>query len=518
MNLAPNAADQELARFVARFYDDPLGFVQTCFPWGKPGTQLANEEGPDAWQADILNEIGAAVKARKFNGKDAVPPIRVAISSGHGVGKSTLAAWLIDWVMSTRGDAQGTVTANTFTQLETRTWAQIQKWTKLCITGHWFHITGDRMYFLGRKESWFASAQSCKEENSEAFAGQHAANSTSLYMADEASAIPDSIFEVMEGGLTDGEPMIFLFGNPTKNNGKFYRVCFGGEKARWITRCIDSRTSKKSNKNLIKEWADDWGEDSDFFRVRVLGIPPRASDSQFIDQQRVLDAQKRSVIVLPDDPLIVGVDFAWGGADYNVVRFRKGLDARTIKPIRIPGEQTREPHVMIGKLAEVLDTNYSGRQVDMMFVDSAGMAGQVVPRLRELGHKNVIEVNFGADAPNQKYANMRSYMWGNMRDWLVKGMIDNPQSFGGGMPEFRAAQSLADDLVAPGFKYDSRVRIQLEKKEDMKKRLASEGDGGSPDDGDSLALTFAHPVKKTQGFKPPREHYPANMENSWMVN
>lgn len=495
-----------------------MGWVRAAYPWGKAGTPLAKEDGPDVWQSEILTVIGDEVKQRKFNGSDAVSPIRIAISSGHGSGKSTLAAWLVDWLMSTRPDAQGTITANTFTQLETRTWAQIQKWTKMCITGHWFHVTGDRMYFIGRKESWFASAQSCKEENSEAFAGQHAATSSSFYLADEASAIPDKIFEVMEGGLTDGEPFILFFGNPTKNTGKLHRVCFGAEKNRWIVRCIDSRTCKKSNKVLIKEWEDDWGPDSDFFRVRVLGIPPRASDSQFIDQQRVCDAQKRKVITLEDEPLIVGVDFAWGGGDMNVIRFRRGLDARSIPPIRVPGEQTREPHVMLGKLADVLDTSYNGRTPDMMFVDSAGIAGQVVPRLRELGHRNVIEVNFGADAPNQKYANMRSYMWGNLRDWLPKGAIDNPQDFGGGMPEFRAAQSLADDLVAPGFKYDSRVRIQLEKKEDMKKRLQSEGDGGSPDDGDALALTFAHPVKIKGSEKWKAPDTRVRGEFGWMVH
>lgn len=478
-----------LIKEYSRFYADPLGFVRAAYPWGKQGS-LLNHTGPDKWQEEFLVQVGEQVKKRRFNGFTPVSAIREATSSGHGVGKSTLVAWLVDWVMSTRPDAQGTVTANTFTQLETRTWAQIQKWTKLCSTGHLFHVTGDRMYYIGRKESWFCSAQSCKEENSEAFAGQHAINSTSFYIFDEASAVPDSIYEVAEGGLTDGEPMIFMFGNPTRNTGKFYRVCFGSERdKRWRNRCIDSRTSKISNKVTIGEWADDYGEDSDFFRVRVLGLPPRASDAQFIDQQRVLDAQKRAVVVLHDEPLVAGCDFAWGGDDNNVVRFRRGNDARSIPPIRIPGEKTREPYVMVGKLAEVLSNRYEGRKVDMLFVDSAGIAGAVVPRLREMGHRNVIEVNFGADSPNPKYYNMRAFMWGKMRDWLVNGAIDNPQSFGSGTPEYRAAQRLADDLVAPGYRLDSRTKILLEKKEDMKKR-----DVDSPDDGDGLALTFAHPV------------------------
>jgi hypothetical protein len=68
-----------------------------------------------------------------------------------------------------------------------RTWATIETWTKRCITGHQFEVTGERMKQF--RESWFASAQSCKEDNSEAFAGQHAATSTSFYVFDEASAV-----------------------------------------------------------------------------------------------------------------------------------------------------------------------------------------------------------------------------------------------------------------------------------------------------------------------------------------
>jgi hypothetical protein len=153
----------------------------------------------------------------------------MAVASGHGVGKSTVSAWITDWIMSTRARAKGTITANTFQQLSTRTWAQLTQWTKLCFTSRWFTLTIDQMYYRNAREAWFVSAQSCKEENSEAFAGQHAADSTSFYIFDEASGVSDKIFEVAEGGLTDGEPMIFLFGNPTRAEGKFFRVNFGSE-------------------------------------------------------------------------------------------------------------------------------------------------------------------------------------------------------------------------------------------------------------------------------------------------
>jgi hypothetical protein len=269
--------DLQIAQIIDETYDDPLGFVQLAYPWREPG-ELAGFAGPDQWQSAFLEDLGAAVRARGFDGIHAVSPIRMATASGHGIGKSTLVAWIVDWIMSTRPNCQGTITANTYTQLETKTWAAIQKWTRMCVTGAWFQATGTRLYHRQYPQTWFCSAQSCREENSEAFAGQHAVSSTSFYLFDEASAIPDKIFEVAEGGLTDGEPMIFAFGNPTRAGGKFHRVTFGSERDRWNHRSIDSRICMLPNKAQIAEWIEDYGEDSDFVRVRVRGLPPRAGD------------------------------------------------------------------------------------------------------------------------------------------------------------------------------------------------------------------------------------------------
>jgi hypothetical protein len=462
----------ELARHIGRFRDNPLGFVLFAFPWGQPG-ELAGYDGPDEWQRELLQAIGELVKARAFNGTDPVAPIRVAVTSGHGIGKSVLVAWLVLWIMSTRPGAQGTVTANTFQQLDTRTWAQIRRWAKLCVTAHWWNIGAGAMTckFARSPKDWQSSPQSCREENSEAFAGQHAATSTSFYIFDEASAIPDKIFEVAEGGLTDGEPMIFCFGNPTRNTGKLYSICFGSERGRWLVRCIDSRQARFTNKAQIQEWIDDYGEDSDFVRVRVRGLPPTASDMQFIDLKRVAEAQRRQVEVLPDEPLIMGVDVARGGADSNVIRFRRGLDARSIPPIKIHGEATRDSMLLVARLANII----TERRPAVTFLDATGVGGPIGDRLRQLGYK-VIDVQFGGTPPNPRYANMRSYMWAQMKDWLLRGAID-------------ADSQLEIDLTGPGYGHDKKDRLLLESKESMKARGLD-----SPDNGDALAITFARPV------------------------
>lgn len=261
--------DIELADEVAKYYADPLGYVRFAFPWGEPGLGLEKYSGPDQWQTDFLIELGAKILERGFNGVDPVDPIREAIASGHGIGKSTMAGWLVSWLMSTRPYCIGTVTSNTFTQLKSKTWAAIQRWVKRGITGHWFKVGGDKIYALEAPDEWYCTAQTCKEQNSEAFAGQHAHKSSSWYIFDEASAIPERIWEVAEGGLTDGEPHFYAFGNPTRSQGKFHRICFGSERNRWGNRSIDSRSSSLTNKKLIAEWIQDNGEDSDFVRVRV---------------------------------------------------------------------------------------------------------------------------------------------------------------------------------------------------------------------------------------------------------
>lgn len=476
--------EQLLHEEVARYYADPLGFVRAMYPWNEPG-QLEGEPGPDTWQREMLIDIGRQVKERKFDGHTAVSPIRMAVSSGHGIGKSVMVAWLVDWIMSTRPHCQGTVTANTITQLQTKTWAAIQRWTKLCKTGHWFMVNSERMYRIGYRESWFCAPQSSAEENSESFAGQHAKDSSSFYIFDEASAIAKKLYEVAEGGLTDGEPMMFIWGNATQSTGPFHQACFGNMRHRWTPRIIDSRTARFTNKAQIAEWAQDYGEDSDFFRVRVLGLPPNASDAQFIDQKRVTDAQSRRVAVLGDEPLVAGCDLAWGGNDFNVIRFRRGNDARSIPSIRIAGEFTRDPGVLTSRLTDVLTRTWDGQRVAMLFLDSAGIAGAIGTRLRQMGHTNVLEVNFGADSPNPKRRYMRDHMWAEMRDWLLAGAIDK-------------TPRLESDLVAPGLRPDRQQRVWLESKEDMKKRGVD-----SPDDADALALTFAQIVGPAMPAPPP---------------
>jgi hypothetical protein len=183
---------------------------------------------------------------------------------------------------------------------------------------------------------------------------KHRASSLSALMAEGV------VFEVGEGVTLDEhtETIWLVCGNPTRNKGAFHDIVFGRSRHRWKRHIIDSRDVEGTNQTKLAEWEQDYGPESDFFRVRARGLPPVAESAQFIDQQLIDDAQKRRVVVLPDEPLVAGIDFAWGGADENVIRFRCGLDASSIPPIKIKGEFTRDPAVLTAKLASVLTNTY----------------------------------------------------------------------------------------------------------------------------------------------------------------
>lgn len=466
-------AKDELYSDVMSFWDDPLGFVRYCWPWMQSGGPLEHYEGPDVWQEQALDYIGQQIRDHAFDGVTPVEPIRIAVPSGHGTGKGAFLAWAVVWILATRPGSKGSLTANTAKQLDTKTWATALSWAKRSIISHWFDWSSERIWLKGQKEDTFCAAITCRPENAEAFQGQHAPNGASFYGFDECSNIDSRIWKAAEGGLTDGEPMFFAFGQPTRADGEFFEITSGRKRNLWKQFPIDSRDSKLTNKQLIADWLSFYGEDDDFIRVHVKGLPPKAGDLQFISSYEVSEAQVREVFSLPDDPLIMGIDYARGGNDKVVIRFRKGFDARSIRPTKIPGEKARDSMQVATKIAYLIRKH----KPDAVFGDATGgsIGGPINDRLRQLGF-NVIDVQYGGESPDPHYGNMRSFMWAEMRDWLPRAGIDNDRD-------------LEMDLSGPTSKHDRNDRVILESKEDMKKRGVD-----SPDDGDALASTFAAPV------------------------
>ena len=489
--------DEWLADELAQLGSYPLEYVMFMFPWDTCSTiQLVELQspykerfpnckyGPDVWACEFLDDLGEQIRTRSFDGHTTVDPVQMATVSGHGIGKSVLVAWLIKFILDTRPYSKGTVTANTDAQLKTKTWAELGKWHRLSLTSHWFNYNSGRgamnLTHKEHKESWRCDAQTCREENSESFAGQHAANASSFYIFDEASAVPDKIFEVREGGTTDGEPFVFDFGNGTRNSGAFFEECKGSKRKRFKVRSIDSRDVAITNKKRIQEWVEDYGEDSDFVKVRVKGEFPAAGSAQFIPTDLVEGAMCRVSVQDRYAPLVIGVDVARFGDNETVIYPRIGYDARSWKPIRLRGADTVQ---VTGRIIEVIrDFSSRGIECSALFVDGGGIGGGVVDQLRSLGY-NPIDVQFGGKPTNNiTYRFKSDEMWGKLRDALPKMSLPSDTDPTG--------IDLRNDLTQREFGYTLLGnKIHLETKKDMMARGIS-----SPDLADALALTFAEEV------------------------
>lgn len=466
----------QLLSDLAALSNDPYRFVLWAFPWGEEGSELAAATGPEAWQVELLSAVRDGLLT-------ATEAIQIARASGHGIGKSAMVSWLILWSLSTFPDTKGVVTANTENQLKTKTWAELAKWHRLFIAKELFRFEATSISSVepGHERTWRIDMVPWSERNTEAFAGLHNKGRRILVVFDEASAIPDVIWETTEGALTDSETQIFwfVFGNPTRNSGRF-RECFAGGKFahRWRSAKIDSRTVSITNKDQFNKWIDDYGEDSDFVRIRVKGEFPRVGTMEFISLESVQAAIAREDLPLQVfDPIVLGVDVARFGDDASVIFTRKGRDGRSFPPVVLRGVDTM---TLAGRVADA----YTQLDADAVFVDGGGVGGGVVDRLRQLGVP-VIDVQFGSKSDrlgldDARYANKRSEIWGSMREWIK----------GGTLP---AHDELREELVAPTYGFNARDEIQLEKKEDMKRRGVA-----SPDIADALALTFAYPVVPTE--------------------
>lgn len=496
--------DEKLADDMATLVDDPLGYVLYVFPWEteksiqmvrlpeKYRARYPNSEwGPDEWACEFLDALGEDIRDRGFDGQNAVMPIMYSTRSGHGIGKSVLVAWLIKFIMDTRPFAKGVVTASTDAQLRTKTWAELGKWHKMSITAHLFDYASGRgsmsLTRRGHKETWRCDAQTCREENSESFAGLHAANSTPFYIFDEASGIPSKIFEVREGGTTDGEPMVFDFGNPTRNSGSFFENCVGKFAARYRQFVIDSRSVAITNKKRIQQWIEDYGLDSDFVRVRVLGLFPKSGSLQFIGTDIVNEAMERPT---PGNNaqayarLVIGVDVARFGDDSTVILPRIGDDVRSFEPVQLNGADLL---VTVDRvIAMVNQFRALGKEYSMIFVDETGVGGGVVDILRRAQYR-VMGVSFGRKALDEKKYRFRvDEIWGKMKEAIEKSLV---------LPALQGnsvGTVLRDQLTQREYGYTIvGNKIQLESKDDMKKRGIQ-----SPDIADALALTFAMDIDK----------------------
>jgi hypothetical protein len=463
----------KLVEWLGSVSKDPYAFVLGAFPWGEESTILEHEPGPEEWQIELLCKIRDGLITIDS-------AIRTAVASGHGIGKSACVAWIILWAMSTLPDTKGVVTANTENQLKTKTWSELGKWHRLFIGKEMFKLTATALFQPERERTWRIDMIPWSEKNTEAFQGLHNKGRRLLLVFDEGSAIPDKIWEVAEGAMTDADTQILwcVFGNPTRNTGRF-RECWGRFAKQWWRKQVDSRTVRFTNKTQIAQWADDYGDDSDFFRIRVKGEFPRQGEMEFFSATDVDAAMLREVEPDPFAPLALGVDVARYGKNHSCLYPRKGRDARSIPRQKYQGLNTVD-------LAQKIFATFEALRPDGIFIDGGGVGGGVVDNVRNL-HLHCYEIQFGGSPTGtgyatgtvgEKAANKRAEMYIATRAWLKTGAIPND-------PDLR------QQFLSITYTFNTKDEIILTSKEVMMREGKE-----SPDDLDALVLTHALPLAK----------------------
>ena len=416
---------------------------------------------PDAWQAEALNAL-------------ATKP-RIAIRSGHGVGKTTLESWATLWFLFTRPNSKIICTAPTFHQLNNVLWSELSKWLKRSqLLAELFEWQKTALRFKAAPERWCALAKaSSKPENMAGFHAEHI-----LFILDEASGIDDEIFEAVEGALTTSDAKLLICGNPTRNGGFFKRAFFEDRELYHTQKvsCIESgRVSNEYCKRLIRQY----GEDSDVVRVRVLGEFPKTEADGLIALELIEAAQNREFV--HGDELFIGVDVARFGNDETVIQPRLGNCALPFESYRRTDLMTTCGRIVNKTLSLMKRFKLKHAVIN---VDDDGVGGGITDRLREVfTEKNLrVDVNArhnGGKPRDSHYANWATESWFALRDRFVSGEIVLPRD-----------EVLTAQLATRKYSLTSSDKLILEPKADYKKRC-----GHSPDRADALVLAFAPSVK-----------------------
>ena len=480
--------------------DNPEAFVLYAFPWGQKNTPLANFKGPRQWQREVLREIKAHIDANK--GQIQMDTLRAAVSSGRGIGKSALVAWLILWMLTTRIGSSVVVSANSESQLKSVTWGELTKWQAMIINSHWWEISATKLVpakwlcelverdLKKGTRYWAAEGKLWSAENPDSYAGVHNHDGMMLIF-DESSGIPNPIWDVGAGFFTENilDRYWFAFSNPRRNEGYFFE-CFHAKRAFWKTRIVDARTVEDTDKQVYAQIIAENGEDSPQARIEVYGEFPSAGEDQFISPMLVDDAMGRERYKDLTAPIVIGIDPARGGADSTVIVVRQGRDLIAIK--RYSGEDTM---TIVGR---VIDAMEEYKPV-LTVIDEGGLGYGILDRLVEQRYK-VRGVNFGSRAKQSiAFGNKRAEMWNSMREWLKSASITDDRQ-------------LKADLTGPMKRPNSSGTIFLEGKKEMRARGLA-----SPDAADALAVTFAFPVAHREYTEPVKRSYSQQgVINSWM--
>jgi hypothetical protein len=413
---------------------------------------------PDPWQAEVLDMISTGER-------------QISIRSGHGVGKTTLLAWTAIWFLMTRLGSKIVVTAPTSSQLMDALLPEMKSWI-----GQMPHdmrqlltVKQDRIELAPAPERNFISARTSRAEQPDALQGVHAKNV--LLVCDEASGIPDQVFDASGGSMSSDNAQMILAGNPVRSQGLFWKT-HTLLADRWKTFHVSCLDSPRVTKAFIEEKSAEYGEDSNAYRVRVLGEFPQADDDTCIPVELIDTAVGRDIELDPLAEVIWGLDVARFGSDRSALCKRAGRVVT--EPVQL-FSGSHDLMAITGFVKAAYDAAPPDRKPAEIMVDAIGVGGGVCDRLMELGlpARSIMVSEVASLGGN--YHRLRDELWFKAKEYLAGRDVRLPTD-----------PVLTHELAIPRFGYTSAGKLKVESKQEMRRR-----GNRSPDAADAFVLTFA---------------------------
>lgn len=441
---AGRAAEHRFVYLIQNWKNDPVAFVREAL-----------KAEPDQWQQEALYAI------TKHD--------RICIKSGHGVGKTAFNSWLILWWILTHYPSRLPCTAPTASQLEDTLWPEVRKWSLNLppFLKSQIEITASHIRLASAPSQSFAVAKTASKDRPEALQGFHEENM--LFLVDEASGVPDIVFETAQGSLSTAGSKIVMTGNPTRATGYFHNAFHGD---RWYKITVSSADAKQADKQFPLDIAAQYGIDSNVYRVRVLGEFPTGDDDGVIPLALAEEAMWRDIQETENSRVVWGLDVARFGDDRTVLCKRHG---NVIKPlVSWQGKDVMQTASIVADEYKKLQNNHPHELPIEIVVDVIGIGAGVADRLRELGLP-VIECNVSeSSSSKEKFMRLRDELWWQVREWLESRTAKLPHD-----------EELINELATPRYSIPNG-KIIIERKSDLKKRGLR-----SPDKADAVCLTFA---------------------------
>lgn len=444
--------DNFFEEFVEAYKDDPVRFVR----------EMLGAE-PFDYQQEFLEALAKGTR-------------KMSVKSGHGTGKSTTASWAMLWFLLLRFPNKVVVTAPTSSQLFDAMFAELKRWINELPKElqQLLNVKSDRVELVSAPAEAFISCRTARAETPEALAGVHSDNV--LLVVDESSGVPESVFEAAAGSMSGHNATTLMLSNPTRSSGTFFES-HNRMADSWWTRtwsCIDSPLVSDE---FVDEMRLRYGEESNAFRVRVLGQWPLADDNTIIPFHLVEAAQHRDVEVYEDAKIVWGLDVARFGNDATALCKRQGSVITEVRSWRgLDLMQT------CGRVVAEYNALPPSKRPSEVLVDSIGLGSGVVDRLRELDLP-VRGINV-SESPSMgdTYMNLRSELWFKAKAFLEERSCKIPKD-----------DQLLSELTSVRYSFTSSGKMKAESKDEMRKRGL-----GSPDLADSFCLCMASDAATAQ--------------------